>query len=113
MGKKLNYADRVTKFLQTRNIVSCLIMLMNENKLQKAEEKFSSSKNSSSHQQSAAEAALSSDESQERKSTRLQMQSEASANRRIARNEYVLPVQCIICRKETDQFVMVSRFIFM
>ena len=113
MGKKLNYADRVTKFLQTRNILSCLIMLMNENKLQKAEEKFSSSKNLSSHPQSAAEPALSSDESQERKSTRLQMQSETSANRRIARNEYMLPVQCMICRKEADQFVMVSRFIFM
>ena len=30
MGKKLKYADRVIKFLQTRNIVSCLIMLMND-----------------------------------------------------------------------------------
>ena len=91
----------------------CYKRICDENKLQKAEEKFSSNKNLSSHPQSAAEAALSFDESQERKSTRLQMQSEASANRRIARNEYVLPVQCIICRKETDQFVMVSRFIFM
>ena len=30
MGKKLLNADRVMKFLQKRNIVSCLSMLMND-----------------------------------------------------------------------------------
>ena len=89
----------------------CYKRICDQNKLQKADEQFSSNKNLRSHPQSAAEAALSCDKSQERKSTRLQMQSEASANRCIARNEYVLPVQCIICH--IDQFVMVRRFIFM
>ena len=82
----------------------CYKRICDENKLLKAEEKFKSTP------QSTTAAALTSDETQKRKSTRLQMQSEAAV--RLARNEHVHPVQCIICCRDTDQFVMVSMLIF-
>ena len=82
----------------------CYKRICDENKILKAEEKFKANAQSAA----AAAAALTlSDEAQKRTSTRLQKQNEAV----VARNEHVLPVQCIICRKDTDQFVMVSSLI--
>ena len=78
----------------------CYKRICDEYKILKAEKKFKSN--------AQAAAALTSDEAQKRKSTRLQMQNEVF----MARNEHVLPVQCVICRKDTDQFVMVSRLRF-
>lgn len=81
----------------------CYKRICDENKILKAEEKFKLNAKS-------AAAALTSDEAQNRKSTRLQMRNEAAVP--VARNEHVLPVQCMICCKDTDQFVMVSRVRF-
>ena len=66
----------------------CYKRICDENKLLKAEEKFKSTP------ESTTAAALTFDETQKRKSTRLQMQSEAAV--RLSRNEHVLSVQCII-----------------
>ena len=71
---------------------NCYKRICDENKIKKAEDKFRSTQSATSDVQGA--------------SARLKRLSRKAAHH--GRNEYVLPVQCIICEKDTDQFIMVG-----
>ena len=77
---------------------NCYKRICEDYKIKKAEERFRSTRS------------LSQVSNVQRVSTRQKTSCHSESTAKKARNSHVLPVQCIICEKDTDQFVMVNIF---